>query len=476
MAYNIEDGLIDYRALEGTGPSPEELAAHTAEWTKFFSGGGWGGGLAGMTPARQAELVAAALKANPLEYGYHGQSSEGPQEFGALMGSVPLPKNVFPLLTPQEQQQQMQKLQEMEAARGPDWMGDLVLASMFAITGMGAMGLLGPAAGTFTGGALAGAEGASALAGGIGADTLAGVGTTAAADAAGLAQMAADAGLTGAAADAFVASGGALGSTAAAGGSLSGLLDPSNLAQSAVSQGAQSALDIEDAAQGAAMTAAGNAGGGAGINSPLLTGGGGTNLPITNVLSSIFGDGTASANDWLSVGGSLGSTLLGLVGADAQSDAYSDVAQQYLNIGQPFRNTLQQSYQPGFSLFDQPGYGDAFDQLIQQQQRLAGVQHGNVGTNPSAWGEIGSAVWNGGYLPALSSYRGQLGQFGGLGLNTAGAGSLAGAGSEGGIYNALGGGLAELTTPRNSWDDLLRQFGTTGNNTPSLTIGGTRIG
>lgn len=190
-------------------------------------------------------------------------------------------------------------------------------------------------------------------------------------------------------------------------------------------------------------------------------------------VSSGFGGSTAlgrllglgqTGQDLLSVGGAVAPAVLGYFGADKTSDAYRDVANQYLNIGAPYRSTLEASYKPGFDLISQPGYGDALNRSAEIAARAASAKYGNPGENPGAIADITNQVWNQGYLPALANYRGQLGQFGGLGLNTSGAASLGGAEVAGGAIDAIGVGAGRAMTP--SLSDLYRQY---------LTVNGARV-
>ena len=167
-----------------------------------------------------------------------------------------------------------------------------------------------------------------------------------------------------------------------------------------------------------------------------------------------------TGQDLLSVGGAVAPGILGYLGAGEQSDAYRDVANQYLGIGAPYRSTLEASYRPDFDLGAQPGYGDAFNRMADISARSYSSKFGNPAGSPSAQAGILGDVWQQGYLPALASYRGQLGQFGGLGLNTAGAGSLGGAGVAGGKYDAIGYGLGSLMNPQPKWQDIFKQMGT----------------
>ena len=167
-------------------------------------------------------------------------------------------------------------------------------------------------------------------------------------------------------------------------------------------------------------------------------------------------DGSATPEDYASVVGSLGATGLGVLGSNAQADALRDVSQQYLALGAPYRTLLEGSYKPGFDLWKQPAYKSALDDSWESAFR---GMNSNPFDNPGQIIEANKRITGGLTLPALSNYRGQLGQFGGLGLNTSGQASLAEAGQSGNLYDALGFGLGSLTNPQTSLQDLLRQAG-----------------
>lgn len=177
-----------------------------------------------------------------------------------------------------------------------------------------------------------------------------------------------------------------------------------------------------------------------------------------NALGRIM-NGTGTAADYASILGTAGSTALGYLGAQNQVDAFKDVAAQDRAIGAPYRDKLLASYGPGFNLLSQPGYGDALSKIADISARSYGASFGNPAENQTAQTGILKDVWNQGYLPAMSNYRGQLGQFGGLGLNTSSQAAMAGASQAGGTYDALGYGLGALTSPQNSLQDLLKQLG-----------------
>lgn len=182
--------------------------------------------------------------------------------------------------------------------------------------------------------------------------------------------------------------------------------------------------------------------------------------------------GTATADDWARVLGTGATVGLGMAQGNQMADAIQNVgnqqnavAQQFMGLGAPYRDLLAQSYQPGFDLFSQPGYSDALSKTADISTRAWSGRGVNPANNPGAQAEIQRDVLGSAYLPALNSYRGGLGQFGGLGLNTSGslfgnAGNigLAGASAQGQGLGALGFGIGNLTNQQPSIADLLKQM------------------
>src|SRR3990167_3838447 len=129
----------------------------------------------------------------------------------------------------------------------------------------------------------------------------------------------------------------------------------------------------------------------AGAGEFSLAGGGAGGLQISPAVGSNVGEyglGTAGTGSTGLGGGATRSGLGGNapilgagggagVGAGQQSDAYRDVANQYFGIGAPYRGTLEASYQPGFNLMNQPGYGDAFQRAADISARGYSAKFGN---------------------------------------------------------------------------------------------------
>lgn len=181
----------------------------------------------------------------------------------------------------------------------------------------------------------------------------------------------------------------------------------------------------------------------------------------TSAIGRILG-GNATDSDWASVLGNLGATGLGLAGANSQSNALKDVYNQQMTLGAPYRDMLAQSYQPGFSMANQPDFMNALNIGADAAARATSAKSGNPVDNPGAYAEMQKYISGSLALPQLNTYRSQLGSFGQLGTNTAGAAALGGAQSQGGTYNALGYGLGQLTQPDNPFKGLLSNFGKSG--------------
>lgn len=354
------------------------------------------------------------------------------------------------------------KIGEMDLTKAPG--GNLALAAILALSGGAAIGAMGAG-----GAAGAAGTGSGAITGGGAGGTLGGAGAASSVLSPGLQAALGEMTIPYAGANlatygagaiapyAAAGAGGGLGLTSLLGGAGTALTAAQLASQQEVDGSAQSIYDA--AAQGGIPgydpeLTSGTAQGGA----PGST----YQLPNYNNPGNPSGTTFGIPNNLLS---GLAQGVGGYLAADKQGDAYRDVANQYLNIGAPYRGYLNQSYQPGFDLASQPGYGDAFGRMADVSARSYSARMGNPADNPTAQAGILSDVWNQGYLPALSNYRGQLGQFGGLGLNTSGSASLQGAGTTGSGWEAIGAGIGTAMSPQNPLEDAARRYG--------LSIGGT---
>jgi hypothetical protein len=182
----------------------------------------------------------------------------------------------------------------------------------------------------------------------------------------------------------------------------------------------------------------------------------------TGLLSKIL-NGTATAADWSKLLGTVAPSVLGALGAKQQADAYKDVANQYLSLGAPYRDRLNASYQPGFSLMSDPAFKDALDVSSQGILRNLSAKVGNPYDNPGAVNQAQNYIMGNVALPQLNAYRSQLGSFGQLGLNTAGSSSLQQPNASGGVLNSIGYGLGQLLNPPSDLEAMLKKFGSLSN-------------
>lgn len=203
--------------------------------------------------------------------------------------------------------------------------------------------------------------------------------------------------------------------------------------------------------------------GGSGLTAAQAMGGvgsiGGTAAGVVggNALSRSLGLGQG-ATDALSIGGSLLGAGLGLYGAGQQANAYGDIANKFLDMGAPYRGLLADSYKPGFSMANQPDFMNALDIGSQAAARATSAKAGNPVGNPGAYADMQKYISGSLALPQLNTYRSQLGTFGQLGTNQAGAAMGNQVQSQGNQYDALGYGIGQLTQPDNPLKGLLDQF------------------
>lgn len=264
------------------------------------------------------------------------------------------------------------------------------------------------------------------------------------------------------AADAAVGSGNYIG-----GGAVTGGLDVGAGASQLIDGSAQT---IYDAAANAgipgydtALTSGVAAGGGAGSTLGGAVTGGGALSTVGNALSNLAPSGNAPT-----LGQLLGGVITGAGGAlaaDSMGDAYRDVANQYLALGAPSRARFEGSFAPGFM---PPELNMALDTAANTSARALSTRFGNPADSPTAQAEMNKYLMGNFILPQLNTYRSQNLTGGQLGTNIAGTGSMAGAASQGGGWEAIGAGANQIFNPQPSLGSLFNQF--SGNY--GLNIGG----
>lgn len=176
-----------------------------------------------------------------------------------------------------------------------------------------------------------------------------------------------------------------------------------------------------------------------------------------SALSRLF-DGTATSADYAQLLGGVAGAGLGAYGANQQAQSYENIANKFMDMGQPYRNLLQQSYQPNFSMANQPDFMNALDIGSQAAARATSAKVGNPTGNPGAYADMQKYISGSLALPQLNTYRSQLGTFGQLGTNQAGSAMGAQTQAQGGMYDALGYGIGQVTQPDNPFKGLLDQF------------------
>ena len=183
----------------------------------------------------------------------------------------------------------------------------------------------------------------------------------------------------------------------------------------------------------------------------------------TTVAKSVLGkiaNGTATADDYLKIGGQLAATLLSVYGSRQQANSLNSLANQYSAYGAPYRSLLAQSYaDPAGYLKNSPDIQASVGQGTDALARALSVQ-GNPAGSGNALQQLQSYATQGLY-GQLGNERNRLANFGGLSSFNSAAPGLAGQGiaANAGIYNAIGSGIASATNPQPSLTDILIALG-----------------
>lgn len=206
-------------------------------------------------------------------------------------------------------------------------------------------------------------------------------------------------------------------------------------------------------APGVAPPAIPGMGNGVGLTEAALAGlKGASGTALTRILN-----GDASDADWLEALGTVGSTGLGLYGANQQSGAFADLANKGWEMGAPSRARFEGSFAPDFDLLKaDPLLQGGLDTAANTAARAWSAKAGNPADSPTAQAEIQKYLLGSVYLPQGNAYRSQNMTAGQLGTNLAGTATGAGINAEGGMYDALGYGLGQLTKPKNPYEDMMK--------------------
>jgi hypothetical protein len=167
-------------------------------------------------------------------------------------------------------------------------------------------------------------------------------------------------------------------------------------------------------------------------------------------------NGQGTSDDYSRLLGALGPAALGYIGGTQQTNALNQMQDKYLALGQPSRDRLEASYQPGFSLMNEPGFKDAMNQSSTSVLNNLSAKSGNPYDNPGAVTQANQYMFGNVALPQLNTYRSQNASSGQLGTNTAGTAGMAGASSSGNALNAVSFGANNLLNPQPTIEDLMR--------------------
>lgn len=175
-------------------------------------------------------------------------------------------------------------------------------------------------------------------------------------------------------------------------------------------------------------------------------------------LASRLLSGQATAADWLQGATALGTTLAGLVGADATRSANNSAADKMMALGAPARAEFNRTIQPGFDPSTMPGYTSAIDSVMNSYLRKASTG-GNPFSNPGVSMEANKYVTDSTALPAVNNYRNTLVAAGNTGVGNAAAPNLAAASAPNQATNAVAGGLGALSAqPAQDYSQVLKQI------------------
>jgi hypothetical protein len=175
----------------------------------------------------------------------------------------------------------------------------------------------------------------------------------------------------------------------------------------------------------------------------------GATSPIGRILS-----GQGNIDDYLGAAGLIGGTALGIKGANDQQDATKQLYDNFYGMGQPYRDSLATLNSNPSSFYSSPQYQGALDYGTQAVGKALSAKGGNPWGNETS--KQAMLDFSGKFgLDAYNQRWNQLSSAGQLGLGATPGLGLANAQAQGGIPNAIGAGIAGLTTPTYNLGDIV---------------------
>lgn len=214
--------------------------------------------------------------------------------------------------------------------------------------------------------------------------------------------------------------------------------------------GVTGASALSSAAGGGSSSFSGDGGGGSG-GSGSATGGGGMG----------GGSWLTGDDEWLRMLMRGAPGLLGALGSASQAEDFEDLANQYSNMGAPYRSRLQELYGNPQAFLNSPEVRVPIQQGTDMLARSLSVK-GNPAGSGNALQELQNYTSNQ-LFSRLGQEKDRLGGFGGLTQYNQAAPQMAQSAlaAQGNIYGDLGGAAADIFNPprRYNLQDLMRSMG-----------------
>jgi hypothetical protein len=177
----------------------------------------------------------------------------------------------------------------------------------------------------------------------------------------------------------------------------------------------------------------------------------------TGVPTGVTGTDTSTPGWWNTVLRGLPG-LIGAVGANRQTQAYRDLANRYLEMGQPYRDRLAALYADPNSFLTSKEVTVPVQQGTDALARSLSVQGNPIGSG-HALQELQDYSANQ-LFGKLGQEKDRLAGYGGLSAYNAAAPGAAGqaVGSQGNVWNAVGAGAGAVFNPQPSLVDIFRSM------------------
>ncbi len=204
-----------------------------------------------------------------------------------------------------------------------------------------------------------------------------------------------------------------------------------------------------------------------GAGDPTATMGGGNALmdmlkrgmTLQNAMKLLGGGADTGGGSLAKMLGTLGGGALDAYGISQRNKDLKQIADRSWAAGAPSRGRYESSFQPGFTMANDPGFMDSMNFASKANAHSLSKNFGNPADSPTAQFQNMDDLFSKNAYPALQNFRNTNANSGALASLASGANaaSTQSATGQADLYNTIGKTITGVTNPQSSWEEWMKR-------------------